>query len=303
MARDADLRCAAIAAVQFGVISRAQTLGAGMMPRMIRYRLKSGWAMAMPNVYTLPGSMSGWGQRLKAALLWAGDGSAVHRRSAAVLFEIAERSTRHVEIVGSTRKRIHAGITYTCSRLTRHDVRPHKGFIVTSVERTLIDLASVWSEEQLAVGLDDALRRRLTVASRISRRLEELGREGRKGSGVLRKLLAERSGLDEFPESALETRFFEFVHRYGLPVPQVQRRFTTEDGRVRRVDFFFSQACLVIELDSYEWHSGRRAWEQDLMRRNELQARGFKVMHYTSTDLASRPKKMAEEIASLLKVP
>jgi hypothetical protein len=272
MARDADLRCAAIAADQFGVISRAQALEAGMTPRMIRYRLKSGWVMAMPNVYTLPGSINLWEQRLKAAQLWAGDGSAVHRRSAAVLYEISGPSTRHVEIVGSTRKRIPAGVTYRYSRLTRHDVRPYAGFIATSVERTLIDLASAWSEEQLAIGLDDALRRRLTTASRISHRLEDMGREGRKGSGVLRTLLAERSGLDEFPESPLETRFLEFVHRHGLPVPQLQKRFTPVQGRVRRVDFFFPQACLVIELDSYEWHSGRRAWEEDLRRRNELEA-------------------------------
>jgi very-short-patch-repair endonuclease len=66
------------------------------------------------------------------------------------------------------------------------------------------------------------------------------------------------------------------------------------------VDVFFPQAGLVIELDSYEWHSGRRAWEEDLMRRNELQARGLKVMHYTGTDLVSRPQETATEIKSLL---
>jgi hypothetical protein len=114
------------------------------------------------------------------------------------------------------------------------------------------------------------------------------------------KLLRERNGLDQFPESPLETRFLEFVHRFGLPVPQVQKRLTTKGGRVRRVDVFFPQACLVIELDSYEWHSGRRAWEEDLIRRNELQARGLKVMHYTGRDLATRPQEMATEIKSLL---
>jgi very-short-patch-repair endonuclease len=300
MARDADIRCAAIAADQFGVISRAQALQAGLTPRMIGYRLKSAWAIAMPNVYTLPGSINSWEQKLKAAQLWAGDGSAVYRRSAAVLYEIRGSSTPHVEVVGPTRKRIPAGVIYRCSRLSRHDVRPYKGFIVTSVERTLIDLASAWSEEELAIGLDDALRRRLTITSRIAHRLEDLGREGRKGSGVLRKLLVERSGLDEFPESPLETKFLEFVHRHGLPVPQLQTRFTLEQGRVRRVDFFFPQASLVIELDSYEWHSGRRAWEEDLRRRNQLEARGLKVMHYTARDLVRRPRETAKEIASLL---
>jgi hypothetical protein len=268
---------------------------------MIRYRLKSGWTVAMPNVYTLPGSINGWEQMLKAAQLWAGDGSAVHRRSAAVIHEICGATARQIEIVGQSRKRTYKGVNYTCSRLTRHDLRPYRGFIVTSVERTLIDLASVWSREQLAIGLDDVLRRRLTVPSRVSRRLEDLGSEGRKGCGVLRELLRERNGLDEFPESPLETRFLEFVHHFGLPVPQVQKRFTTKGGRVRRVDVFFPQAGLVIELDSYEWHSGRRAWEEDLMRRNELQARGLKVMHYTRRDLVKRPQETANEIGSLLR--
>jgi hypothetical protein len=69
MARDADLRCAAIAGSQFGVISRAQAMEAGTTARMIRYRLKSGWTVAMPNVYALPGSFNGWEQMLKAATL------------------------------------------------------------------------------------------------------------------------------------------------------------------------------------------------------------------------------------------
>jgi hypothetical protein len=98
--------------------------------------------------------------------------------------------------------------------------------------------------------------------------------ERRKGSGVLRELLRERNGLDQLPESPLETRFLDFVHGFGLSMPQVQKRFTTKGGRVRRVDVFFPQARLVIELDSYKWHSGRRAWEEDLMRRNELAGSG-----------------------------
>jgi hypothetical protein len=174
---------------------------AGMTARMIRYRLKGGWTVAMPNLCTLPGSINGWEQMLKVAELWAGIGSAVHRRSAAVIYEISGATPRHIEIVGQPRKRTHGGVNHTYSSLTRHDVRPYRGFIVTSVERTLIDLASVWSQEQLAIGLDDVLRRRLTVASKVSRRLEDLGSEGRKGCGVLRELLRERNGLDEFPET------------------------------------------------------------------------------------------------------
>src|SRR5919106_171052 len=199
MARDADLRCAAIAESQFGVISRAQALEAGMTGRMIRYRLTNGWTVAMPSVYALPGSVNDWAQKLKAAQLWAGNGCAVHRRSAAVIYEVAGAQGRQIEIVGPTRKRLQTGVNYTCSMLSPHEVRPYRGFIITSVERTLVDLASVWSQEQLAIGLDDVLRRRLTVASRVSSRLEDLGSEGRKGCGVLRDLLRERHGLDEFP--------------------------------------------------------------------------------------------------------
>jgi very-short-patch-repair endonuclease len=303
MARDADLRCAAIAESQFGVISRAQALEAGLTGRMIRYRLTNGWTVAMPSVYALPGSVNDWAQKLKAAQLWAGDGCAVHRRSAAVIYEVAGAQGRQIEIVGPTRKRLQAGVNYTCSILSPHEVRPYRGFIITSVERTLVDLASVWSQEQLAIGLDDVLRRRLTLVSRVSCLLESLGMEGRKGSGVLRRLLRERSGLDEFPESPLESRFLQFVRRFGLPEPQVQKRFTTDGGRVRRVDVFFPHACLVIELDSYEWHSGRRAWEEDLKRRNELQARGLRVMHYTGRDLVKRPRETANEIMALLAAP
>jgi hypothetical protein len=93
--------------------------------------------------------------------------------------------------------------------------------------------------DQLAIALDDSLRRRVTHVTRLQQRLDRTGTVGRKGAGTLMKLLSERNGLSAFPESALETRFYEFIHRWKLPRPQLQECMNDERGRVIRADFFF----------------------------------------------------------------
>jgi hypothetical protein len=168
------------------------------------------------------------------------------------------------------------------------------------VERTLVDLASLIGRDHLAIALDDALRRRVTHVARLQQRLDHTGTVGRKGAGTLMKLLSERNGLSAFPESALETRFYEFIHRWKLPRPQLQECMNDERGRVIRVDFFYLSVGLVIELESFAWHSGRDAWQRDLRRRNQMETKGLRVVHYTSHDLDERQPQMASEIRALL---
>jgi very-short-patch-repair endonuclease len=168
------------------------------------------------------------------------------------------------------------------------------------VERTLVDLSSLIGRDQLAIALDDALRRRVTHVTRLQQRLDRFGTAGRKGAGALMKLLSERDGLAAFPESALETRFYEFIHRWKLSRPRLQERIKDERGHVIRVDFLYPSAGLVIELESFAWHSGREAWERDLKRRNELEMRGLRVLHYTSRDLGRRQPEMAREMRAML---
>jgi predicted transcriptional regulator of viral defense system len=299
--READVRCSVIAARQFGLITRRQALEAGMSQKMVRNRLATGWHWALPGVLALPGAPACWEQQIMAACLWSRSSGVAGGRSAAAIHGLQGLSRDVIELVTSSKRKPPPGVIVHVTRdLPSSDIRIINGIPVTNVERTLVDLASMIGRGQLAIALDDALRRRVTHVNRLKQRLDRIGTAGRKGAGTLMKLLAERNGLAAFPESALETRFYEFIHRWKLPRPQLQECINDERGRVIRADFFYPLARLVIELESFAWHSGRAAWERDLKRRNELEMRGLRVLHYTSRDLGRRQSQMASEMRAML---
>src|SRR5207249_2080176 len=142
--------------------------------------------------------------------------------------------------------------------------------------RTIIDLAAVISGETLEEALDVALQRRLTSLSRVRWRLADLGRHGRPGIAMLRRLIAARSGVEAVPESVIETRFSRLLRRAGLPAPVRQYHVRDRGRLVARVDFAYPDARLAIEVEGFRWHSGRARWERDLGRRNELTELGWR---------------------------
>ncbi len=68
---------------------------------------------------------------------------------------------------------------------------------------------------------------------------------------------------------------------------------------IARVDFCYPDGRLIVEADSYRWHSSRRAWQRDITRRNDLTQLGWQVVHVTWEDLTRRPEQTVERIRSL----
>ena len=178
------------------------------------------------------------------------------------------------------------------SDLTEIDAIP-----VTRVERTLIDLAAVEDIDKLEDALDSALRRRLTTLNRL--RFKVRAAEGRRGIGKLRSLLAERDERGRPSASRFETRLNRLLIKSGLPAV---REFKIWDGGefVARVDFCFPEGELIVEADGFRWHSGRRAWQRDRERRNQLTAMGWRVIRATWDDLTRHPEELIERIRCLL---
>jgi very-short-patch-repair endonuclease len=174
---------------------------------------------------------------------------------------------------------------------------------VTSVTRTLFDLAAVASREAVEVALDDALRRRLTSLKQLLMRLEDLGGKGRRGAGVVRSLLVDRDPKKPPPESVLEARLIQLLRRAQLPEPTRQFQVSERGRLLARLDLAYPDVMLAIEADGYRYHSGRLAWQRDLMRRNALTSRGWRAIHVTWADVTSRGDEIANEIRRALGEP
>lgn len=166
--------------------------------------------------------------------------------------------------------------------------------------RTLLDVAAVLDEWMVEEILDDSLYRgaaKLSVCRWVANNLT--GR-GRPGSSTFKKLLAERPPGFKPLESTLERDFRRLLKQSRLRLPDEQKEIRDERGFLARVDFVYASERVVIELDSYRYHTGRHAWQADLERQNRLIREGWRVLRFTWWDIRERAEYVLDEIARTL---
>ena len=129
----ADERCTMLAAEQHGCISFEQALRCGLSADAVFRRARSGrWRRILPSVYAVTGAPATWEQRLMAAVLWAGEGTAIARASAAALWKLPGFGPGRVEIYHATSKRSRSGVIVHRVRLDPRDATHLRGRPVTT---------------------------------------------------------------------------------------------------------------------------------------------------------------------------
>ncbi|MFO7589922.1 MAG: type IV toxin-antitoxin system AbiEi family antitoxin domain-containing protein [Acidimicrobiia bacterium] len=283
-----DLRLRAVSEEQFGVFSRAHARAAGFSDGQIRNRVDDGrWHTEFRGVYSVAGAPLVWQGEILAAC-WAGGHRAVaSHRSAAALWELPGGRRDLVEITCPRwRRGRHEGlVVHETTALEWLDLTHHEGIPITTPERTLLDLGAVCSPRVVDMALDAAIRKELVDARIIRAVLGRVGRRGRNGTGVLRRLIEERAPEHRAAESPAETRLMQVLRAHGLPEPELQ--YEIWDGRrfVARVDAAYPQWRIAIEYESYQEHTGKLALVRDNARRNEIVALGWHPVGATARDL------------------
>lgn len=298
----ASSACLCLAARQFGLVSGAQARQAGLSVHAIERRVRSGlWQHVLPGVYRIGGAPRMWEQDLLAACLWIGGTAVASHRSAAALWQMRGFEPRIIEVSG--RKRVaREGVTVHHTLVRESSKTVVADIPVTTASRTLVDLGAVVPSCRVEDALDDALRRGLVSLAEMRTLVERDGGKGRRGIGVLRKILDQRPADAAPTESPLEGRVLRLIVGAGLPRPETQFEVWDRGALVARVDLAYPDALLAIEVDGYAWHSGRSDWQRDLRRRNRLTAMGWKVLHFTAADIRERSGELVGAIrASLLK--
>jgi len=189
----AEVRLAAVAVAQAGAFTRAQAGAAGLGPAQIERRVRSAmWVRVLPGVYrhaaTPPGThLAHW-----SAVLWAGPECALSHTTAAAMWGLAPVAPDRPElIVPRTRApRARAVIVHRVGCIAGDDVVRVHGLPVTSPVRTVIDLAGVLGDRELASAIQRARSRRLVTMRAVRARLDEIGSAGRPGAARIRALLA-----------------------------------------------------------------------------------------------------------------
>ena len=297
-ARTVDLAIAALAALQFGAFSRAQALTRGATDQLIQRRLAArAWARVAPGVYRLPSHPPSWEQRLSVASL-AMD-AVVSYQAAAALHGLATFGPAPVTVTvphgGSRRPAL--AVVHQSSRLLPDHVTTVRGLPVTTVERTLVDLAGVCRRARLEQVVDDAVAARRTTVQRLCDCFDDLARPGRTGGALLRTVLADRQPGYVPPASALEARLLRVLKEGGLPRPVLQFRHPGRLPVDGRVDCAYPDHRLLIEVDSRRWHSRWGDQVADRRRDAEALAAGYRTLRFSHDDLGRRPAWVCDMVA------
>ena len=275
-----DGRIACIASAQHGVITRAQLVSCGVSTSAISDRLAAGRLHRIHRgVYAVGHTQLSERGRWMAAVLACGDGAVLSHLSAAELWGIRRRPETHgrgelpdvhvtVPRTSGVRKRngivLHRSSTLTARHCTLHD-----GIPVTTPARTLADIPPLLSPAQFAAALREAEFLQLPIDHRVE---------------------SDRARTD------LEQLMLAICRGHRLPRPEVNAKLDRYE-----VDFLWRAERLVVEVDGWESHRTRSAFERDRARDTRLALLGYEVLRFTWRQLESDRAEAARTIRTLLR--
>lgn len=276
------------------MVHRDQLLDLGLHRSAITRRVASGRLhVVLPRVFAVGHLALPVGGREMAAMLWRGPQSVLSHASAAWVLGLRPPSeTVHISsAVGGTASRVRV-TTHRLARLAPADVTFRDGFRITSAPRTLLDLADTESTAEFERLVAEARYRRLVSDHEL--RAVAARHPNRPGAGALSGLLAaEREPA--FTRSKAERAFRAVLKRAGLTFPRTNVHVIGFE-----VDAFWADERLVVEIDGYEAHRGRQAFERDRRKASALEAAGYRVLRVSWRQIKETPEMVAAVVAAAL---
>ncbi len=181
----------------------------------------------------------------------------------------------------------------------------HLGRGLGPTPRWLDDETPLTPLEVVELAVEHLLRRRFIVNA---------PRQGKYTDGdfLLRQVLHQRGSLPP-TESYAETRLVQILRSRGFPV--LWRQITVHDGEPnpKRADFllpFDPEAIqpnrwspedgILLEVESWQFHSSKDDVRRDRIRHNRYQLAGFRWLEILASDIERRPDSVVEQIRSLM---
>ena len=290
MARETALPgLGALARRQWGVVTRDQLAAAGLGDSGVRDWVRDGRLLRLHrSIYAYGHDRLRIEGRWLAAVLACGPGAALSHRSAALLWEIRQNSSGLVDVTVPSQngRSERVGIRiHRSARLAADEVTAQRGIPVTTLARTLLDLADVLHPQALRRAITEAeYRGRFDLTSLIA--VVE-SNPGRRGAKVMRA--AEQAG--HRTRSPLEDRFLAFVDKWRVEEPESNVWLEGYE-----VDFLWRRVGLVVELDGAAEHGTRAAVRRDRRRDRVLWRAGFRTMRLTD-DALDAEEEVALDLA------
>lgn len=208
-------------------------------------------------------------------------GASTSHRSAAELWGLLEPREGPIDVSvsgdGGKRQRrgirLHRSLTLLPAHVTLRD-----GIPVTTPTRTIADLSRAVAAHRPGAVSERELRRAVRQAEVFGLPLSD-------------EIESDRTRSD------LESDFLDLCHRHRLPRPEVNVRIGHD-----LVDFLWRDCRLVAETDSYQYHRGRVAFQDDRDRDLRLRTAGYEVLHFSEKQVDEEPERVAKALGRALRV-
>jgi very-short-patch-repair endonuclease len=286
-----------MAAQNHGVVTRAGLIARGVPATLIDDRVRTRQLVLLHRgVYALGHAQlttEGW---WAAAVGAHRPPSVLSHASAAALWDLHDAPLRpiHVTVAGRSGARGRRGIRVHRAALGVDEMTSHRRIAVTTVSRTLLDLAASVRGRALEQAVHRAARRRLFD---LGEQHAVLARHPRaRGASELRRLLdaLHGRGTDDF-RSPLEVVFAQLCDDHALPRPRINAIILGE-----RVDFSWAGSTLVVETDGFAFHAMPTSFAADRRRDQKLTLAGYTVVRLTYDQVVGDPGGTAKTISALL---
>jgi very-short-patch-repair endonuclease len=290
--RSADELIAELAAVQHGVVARAQLVALGVGDDAIDHRI------AHRRLHRVHRGVFAVGHRTRtrdatwmAAVLAGGPDTVLGSRSGGALWQM--RQSDRLDVI-CPRKLRRPGIQVHRIALAPDEITVVRGIPVTTPARTLFDLAAVLTPDQLEHAFNEAEVLRLTSPTSLDALLAR--HRGRRGAQALRRVLDKHRQYGEtVTRSVLERKLLTLLDAHGLPRPSVNR--LSDDGEL---DARWHEQRLIVECDGWASHGTREAFERDRERDRRLVTSGWRVVRITWRQLRDDGDVIVRQLAALL---
>jgi hypothetical protein len=208
-----------------------------------------------------------------------------------------EHRVQHVTVTRQQRRRNRRDLHFHTRSIGCGEVERRDGVPVTSVARTLADLATSLERLPAVWAMDDALRRRRCAQADIIAVIERW----RGGAGCITawERLDEADGV---AESILETAGRLVLRDRGVPLPIPQYELWAPDGTlVARLDGAYLREKVALEYDGADPHGLPEAVFRDRWRQNGLPELGWTVLRFTWWDVMRDPDGVAARVQRTLR--
>jgi very-short-patch-repair endonuclease len=283
---------------QHGVATRSQLYAIGVTDGALRHRLGTGeWQPVGAKLVRLASAQVTPEQQLLGLCLAAGPAALASHRSAAWLWQMVDAPPKRHSLTvprscfgPSMAAEVHRPRDFPARIVTR------RGIPCTLPARTLMDLASVVSPDEVEAAIDRSLAADIVTLGALKAELDARRQKGRPGSGALGKALAWRMPAITQP-SVLESRTLRLLRSASIKPLGVEVKAGNEG--TYRLDILL-RPSLAMEVDGYAYHHSPAQMAEDARRRNRLSLTDLRVLVYTWRDVVYDGRRVLAEVVAAI---